>query len=75
MFFQMGFYFKQPPDNDDDSELMFNMVQMIMGVLDADDDLTVAAETFDWGDINNKLTSTQLDQIKQHLRDSLDAES
>jgi hypothetical protein len=69
----MGFYFKQPIDDDADHERAFKLVQQILDMLD--DDQEVTAETFDWGDINNKLTDEQIDQIKQQLRDALDAES
>lgn len=74
MFRKMGYYFKQPPEDHPD-ESQFNTVQQILDWLLGDDDLDVPAECFDWGDVNDKLTDEQLDQIKQLLRDTLDAES
>ena len=75
MFFKMGFYFKQPIDDHDPDEQTFKLVQLIMDMLHGDDDSVVTAEAFDWGDTDDKLTDAQLDQIKQHLRDTLDSES
>lgn len=82
MFHTMGFYFKQPNnthDADDQnnpiSKAQHDTASAILDWLLGDDDLDVPAECFDWGDINNKLTEQQLDQIMQQLRDTLDAES
>jgi predicted HD phosphohydrolase len=79
MFFQMGFYFKQPtaaayadkPISKAQHDVASDILDWLLGT----DDSIVTAEAFDWGDIDDKLTSTQLNQIKQHLRDSLDAQS
>ena len=73
MFFKMGFYFKQPIHDHDPDEQAFKLVQKILDMLD--DDQEVTAEAFDWGDVDDKLTDEQIDQIKQQLRDALDSES
>lgn len=80
MFFKMGFYFKQPTDHADDddkpiSKAQHDVASAILDWLLGADDSIVTADAFDWGDIDDKLTDAQLDQIKQHLRDTLDSES
>ena len=80
MFFKMGFYFKQPIRDADDandtiSNTQHDVASAILDWLLHDDEHDVPAECFDWGDINDKLTDEQIEQIKQQLRDTLDSES
>ena len=80
IIFKMGFYFKQPTDHADDandtiSKAQHDVASAILDWLLGDDERDVPAECFDWGDISDKLTCEQIEQIKQHLRDTLDSES